>query len=92
MPFCDLPELLYHKTLIRQCGWSIVGLGLCDVRTIGLYTEYMRLRETGSERITCIVWVDRPLSDYSSGRFIRYESLLLTWALEHICCEDGKWI
>jgi hypothetical protein len=67
------------------------GWRLCDVRTIGLYTGYMRLRETGSERITCIVWVDKPLSKYRFGRFIGCESLLLTWALEHICCEDGKW-
>jgi hypothetical protein len=69
-----------------------VGVRLCDVRTIGLYTGYMRLRGTGSERTTCLVWVDKTLSKYSFGRFIRYESLLLTWALEHIFCEDGKWI
>jgi hypothetical protein len=52
----------------------------------------MRLRDTGSERIACIVWVDKPLSKYNFGRFIVYESLLVTRALEHICCEDGKWI
>lgn len=55
-----------------------MGLRVCDVRTIGLYIGYMRLRKTGGECVTCILWVDTTLSKYSFGRFVGYESLLLT--------------
>jgi hypothetical protein len=46
--------------------------------------------EGDCERITYTVWIDKPIGKLKFGKFMGYESLLLTWVLENTYCEDGK--